>query len=331
MFSVVIPLYNKEKTIARTLHSILAQTYQDFEVFVVDDGSEDRGPDIVKSFGDHRVHLISQSNAGESSARNLGINRASRPYVALLDADDEWRPEYLARICRLIEDFPAAEVYATAYYMAWPNGQIESLSNAPRSPWRGYLNYFRSSSRGASVIHSSAITIKKSITTRTGLFSESLKIGADVEFWCRLQLAAQIAYDATPSTIYYLCAPSSHLAASSAQSIENVCDGPNLRLIQGLLRKGNIPEHLVEDAECYVESLLYNAVRIMIYNRNGAGARRFYSQIRSNKFIKSRLFYGFLLMLPKSLLDSALTFWSRRNRRRHGITGPPPVITSSNA
>jgi len=87
--SIIIPLYNKGKYIARALDSVFAQTYQDFEAIVVDDGSTDYGPDIVRKHDDPRLRLIQQANAGPGSARNRGIKETTAPYLAFLDNVEE--------------------------------------------------------------------------------------------------------------------------------------------------------------------------------------------------------------------------------------------------
>jgi glycosyltransferase involved in cell wall biosynthesis len=95
--SVVIPLYQTERYIHETLASVLAQTFTDFEVVVLDDGSKDRGPDIARAFGDPRVRVITQENRGLAGARNSGIRHAKADLIALLDADDLWEPTKLER------------------------------------------------------------------------------------------------------------------------------------------------------------------------------------------------------------------------------------------
>ena len=115
MISVVIPLYNKEHYIATTLQTILAQTYQDYEVVIVDDGSTDGSVNAVERLCDSRLRLVRQNNAGVSVARNRGIEEARGELIAFLDADDEWKPDYLATQMMLVEMYPQCDVFATNY------------------------------------------------------------------------------------------------------------------------------------------------------------------------------------------------------------------------
>ena len=113
-FSVVIPLYNKSGEIERCLRSVLAQTYADFQVIVVDDGSSDDSADKVRGFDDPRIALILQSNGGVAAARNTGIAAAGE-WVAFLDADDSWSKDHLQNLASLREKFPTAQFLFTAY------------------------------------------------------------------------------------------------------------------------------------------------------------------------------------------------------------------------
>lgn len=98
LVSIITPCYNGEKFIARTIRSVLAQTYENWEMLIVDDGSSDGSADIVRSFAqaDPRIRLLRQENAGSAAARNAGIRAAEGRYLALLDADDVWEPEFLS-------------------------------------------------------------------------------------------------------------------------------------------------------------------------------------------------------------------------------------------
>ena len=112
-FSVVIPLYNKEKYVEQTLKSVVGQTYQNFEVVIVNDCSTDNSVDVVKDIDDHRIKIIEHSeNKGLSASRNTGINAATYPYIAFLDADDYWDSTYLETILSLIKEYPDESVFA---------------------------------------------------------------------------------------------------------------------------------------------------------------------------------------------------------------------------
>ena len=108
-----MPLYNKARSVAATIESVRAQSFADFELIVVNDGSTDESRQRVIEFEDERIRLIDQRNGGVSAARNAGIALAAAPYVAFLDADDTWHPEYLERLHALTRVFPDASAYAT--------------------------------------------------------------------------------------------------------------------------------------------------------------------------------------------------------------------------
>ncbi len=101
--TVIVPLFNKEQYIARCLRSIQAQTLSEFEVIVVNDGSTDGGEKIAAQFADSRIRVIHQTNAGPGAARNRGLSEARGEYVAFLDADDEWLPDYLQSAVTILD------------------------------------------------------------------------------------------------------------------------------------------------------------------------------------------------------------------------------------
>lgn len=130
--SVVIPLYNKEPYVRRALESVAAQTFNDYEVVVVDDGSTDESARVVEAFAretNARLRLVSQANAGPGAARNRGLREARGEFAAFLDADDEWLPDFLSEGVRLLETHKTAAV--TFNYFEFPSGvSREAL-------WRG--------------------------------------------------------------------------------------------------------------------------------------------------------------------------------------------------
>ena len=110
LVSVIVPVYNVENYIAQTLKSVLAQTYDNFELLIVDDESPDSSIEICQKFADPRVKIIRQKNRGLAGARNTGIRHAQGDYLAFLDSDDLWLPEKLARHIKHLEDSPEVGV-----------------------------------------------------------------------------------------------------------------------------------------------------------------------------------------------------------------------------
>ena len=103
--SVIIPTYNRAHLIGRSIQSVLTQTYEDFELIIVDDGSTDNTEEIVMAFNDHRISYLKQSsNRGVSAARNIGIKAARGSYIAFQDSDDEWLPQKLEKQVALFEE-----------------------------------------------------------------------------------------------------------------------------------------------------------------------------------------------------------------------------------
>src|SRR5574344_715427 len=114
MISVVIPLYNKERYIEKTIHSVLKQSFNKFEIVVVNDGSTDNSLAIVESIRDSRIRVFDQKNSGVSAARNRGIKEAKYDFIAFLDGDDEWLSNHLPIIANLIDKYPSCGVFATS-------------------------------------------------------------------------------------------------------------------------------------------------------------------------------------------------------------------------
>ena len=204
--SVVIPLYNKASHISRALSSVLRQEYPHFEVIVVDDGSTDNGPNVVKTMADARVQLVSQTNQGVSEARNVGIRKACSDYVAFLDADDSWEPEFLSTISKLIEKYPNAGAYALNYYVVSRGGRRREakIKSMPPAPWNGLLpNYFQSIATGANPVWSSAVCVKKSTFESVGFFEKGINLYEDLQMWTNIALKFPIAFSTSVGATYH--------------------------------------------------------------------------------------------------------------------------------
>lgn len=197
MISVVIPLYNKRGTVARAIQSVLGQSFRDFEIVIVNDGSTDNSVDEVERISDPRIRLINQANAGVSAARNKGIEEAKGEYVALLDADDGWDSDYLATQMRLAEANPQCDVFAVNYRFRDTNGKITDtiIRNLPFTSEHGVLsNYFEVASTSHPPMWTSAVMARKKAFQEIGGFPVGIKSGEDLLTWARLACRFKIAY-----------------------------------------------------------------------------------------------------------------------------------------
>ena len=207
MISVIIPLYNKVESIATALDCVLEQTYQDFEVVVVDDGSTDKGAAIVEQYTDSRVRLVHQENAGVSAARNRGIAVAKGEYVAFLDADDEWLPEYLEVQHGLAQKYPQCDVFATNYiFHGFTGNQVPTILRRLPSKNEDFelTNYFEVAYSSHPPLWTSAVMARKKAVESVGGFPVGVKSGEDLLTWARLAVRYRIAYSVRPLAIYNL-------------------------------------------------------------------------------------------------------------------------------
>ena len=192
-FSVIITVYNKAHFIKNTLDSVLNQTFKDFEVIIINDGSTDTSAKIINTFKDQRLKLISTPNQGASVARNTGINEAKYNYIALLDGDDTWDLTYLEHIRNVIGKFPDYKIFTTAVSEKYEHKTIPVVYNFEQKELYGVHNYFDASKK-YSLLTSSSVVFHKSILEKTGLFDSSIISGQDTDMWIRFGMYYDIVF-----------------------------------------------------------------------------------------------------------------------------------------
>lgn len=213
MFSVIIPLYNKAAYIERAIQSVLSQTFQEFELIVVDDGSTDdsfvqlsvisyqlsvNNPEAFR-----KLKIIEQSNQGVSVARNNGVKVAKSDYIAFLDADDSWEPTYLEEMNSLIAAYPNAGIYGSSYYIV-KNGKKRIAPIGVDSGFEsGLINYCQVYSKTLCMPLTSISTIlPKSIFINENGFYSRLKLGEDFDLWIRVAIKHPVAFLNKPLANY---------------------------------------------------------------------------------------------------------------------------------
>jgi glycosyltransferase involved in cell wall biosynthesis len=190
--SVVIPLYQTERYIVEAVCSVLAQSYSDFEVLVIDDGSRDGGPALVQRLPDSRIRLISQSNRGLAGARNTGIREARGKYIAFLDADDRWHPAKLARHVALLDARSDVGLSYSASRLVGDDGEDLGMAQWPSRATTRPQDIFARNPVGngsAPVLRRAAldaIAFHDPVLGRDCWFDESFGQSEDIECWMRL-------------------------------------------------------------------------------------------------------------------------------------------------
>lgn len=188
MFSVVIPLFNKEPYIQRALDSVYQQSLRPAEIIVVNDGSNDRGADIARSQRQQLVRVVDQPNRGGSAARNIGLRIASNRWVAFLDADDRWKPDHLMEMAKLISRFPTGVLYGGGF-VAMRSGVVAGTYSFDKYSTVGRPVDFFDVWRGRHVLHMSTTVADRCVAESVGGFPEGEGHLQDFVFWTRMALS----------------------------------------------------------------------------------------------------------------------------------------------
>ncbi|HWL10175.1 MAG TPA: glycosyltransferase family A protein [Planctomicrobium sp.] len=290
--SAVIPAYNAEATIARTLESVLAQTVQPHEIIVVDDGSRDQTARIVQTFGPH-VKLIQQTNSGPSAARNHGVRVATGDWIAFLDSDDAWLPEKLElQIKTLNSDVALSHTYT-----------LQDLSRCSES-----LNFDRL--WDSNYIGTSTVIVKKSVFNNVGGFIEDRKfIGAeDYNLWLRIAARGEKIVTVRRELTDYTPAEN-----SLSQQIEKVIKAELLNM-ESLARDLNLP---LEKVTTKRAALLEEYAAALFWLRDLPLARQYYRELLNDRPSARAFGYWIATYIPVNVLNIP-----RRLSRKRVATTP---------
>jgi glycosyltransferase involved in cell wall biosynthesis len=199
--SVIIPTHNRAESLRAAIESVLQQTFQDFEIFVIDDASTDHTYDLVCSFKENRIHYSHlDGHNGDAATRNAGLKQARGQYVAFLDDDDVWFPEKLKRQVEVFEQSPPeiCGVYTSALNFDVVENKIVSIKQAHK---RG--NLFQDVLTG-NRLTTSSVMLRRACLDQVGLFDESLPVNSDQDLWIRLSKVFQWECIETPLVKYAL-------------------------------------------------------------------------------------------------------------------------------
>ncbi len=297
--SIVIPLYNKGPYIARALNSVFTQTFQDFEVIVVDDGSTDDGPAVVRGFDDPRIRMIQQENQGVSAARNRGIEAARAELVAFLDADDEWLPGQLKTIMQMRKKYPGAGLYATAYFTCTVPEKLKLRDPVEVSPppWEGEMpSYFIAAALHDMLISTSCVGVPKNVLRDIGGFRTGLNMYEDSELWGRIALRYPVAFSRQRGSVY-------HLAGENRLCHEVVdFEHPFIRIAEDAIREGQVPAEMFDDLQEYIARLKINHAISQMRLGKYRNATIVLMNCETARLKRHKYLWLFISMLPGSML-----------------------------
>ncbi len=190
LFSVIIPLYNKAPYVRKTIESVLGQTLGDYELKIIDNGSSDGSSEIVAGFTDQRIRTVRlEENVGVSNARNKGVEMATAPYIAFLDADDWWEPTFLEEMSGLIKRHPDAGIYGTGYYIVKNSKKRLAPIGVDEGFVEGEINYCAVYAKTLCMpLTSISVAIPRAVFDESGGFKPHLKLGEDFDLWIRIAL-----------------------------------------------------------------------------------------------------------------------------------------------
>ncbi len=302
LVSVVCPAYNCAQFIAPALESVFAQTFHPIEVIVVDDGSTDSTPELIKSY--REVCYLRQVNSGPSAARNSGIRAARGEYVAFLDLDDLWIPEKLSNQVAALESCPEAGL-AFSDMSLFSNGGSEELTMFQKYRLTAeYFGHERLIDRAVAklvtmnFIPTSSVVARKTALTQAGGFDEQFRKSEDWDLWLRMALRYPIIYSPELLTLKRV-----HEVNTSRDS-----EGMNVASLQVLEKLKRDHQELLEELGVDIKSVLRDGYRNLGYfylrQISLAEARRALGQSLSLGFQSRALVYFLSTFLGRGLVGS---------------------------
>jgi glycosyltransferase involved in cell wall biosynthesis len=206
-YSVIIPLYNKAPYVAKAINSVLVQTYTDYEMVIMDDGSQDGSFDVAQKAieGRGNCHLYRQQNEGVSMARNNAVALSKAEHLCFLDADDWWEPTFLEEMSKLIEAYPDAGIYGTNYTIVNETKRKTRVANigVEQGFEKGYIDYCKVYAKTLAMpLWTGAVCVPRKVFDEMQGFPKGIKLGEDFLLWIQIALKYRVAFLNKPLSYY---------------------------------------------------------------------------------------------------------------------------------
>lgn len=297
-FSVIITLFNKEALIKSTVESVLNQTFEDFEIIIINDGSTDNSLEVINLFNDQKIKIFTTKNQGASQSRNKGIELASANYIALLDGDDLWNKNYLDEMYKAISTYKHLSVFCCGLVQKYTNKCVPVNYNfIPKQKYEVH-NYFKTSLK-FSILSSSSIVFKKEIIKTIGAFDSAIVSGQDTDMWIRIGLHYDILFINKNLAFYR------HIPNSLSNTTFEASKKPTFEKYKDL-EKNN------KDLKKFLDLNRYSLAIMCKVNTQKKAFNFYKSQLNSaNLSLQKRV----LLHLPKRILDILLWIKSLKKEK----------------
>lgn len=298
MFSVIIPVYNGEKFIDNAINSVFAQTYSDWELIAVNDGSKDNTAEVLEKYKDnHKVTVINQQNGGVSVARNTGIANAKGDYFVFLDADDVWESNHLEVMAQLIAKYPLAGLYGTFTRTELVNGEVISECNYFKDKPDDVLldDFFAEYHKDTSAKMFTVITtcISAEAMEKTGGFPVGCAIGEDLELSLRVAAYYPVALSKTVTATYR----KENSVATKDRSFDP--DWSFFDTVEEIYNDPDVPDYRKESLKKVMGWFTMRRCRHYVIDGQKAKARKAYKDTPADSVaLKDRMINLVLLMMP---------------------------------
>ena len=331
--SVIIPAYNVERWISQTIKSVQEQTFSDFEIIVIDDGSTDKTLEIIKGIRDHRLKVLSRQHAGVSVARNVGIANATGDFIAFLDADDLWTSDSLEAKLNGLQEHPRA---GAAYSWTLLINEQGTILQPLRGPifYEGNL-YFEFLTGG--VFDCGSVLVRRRAIESVGEFDPTLAYGEDLDYWLRLARHSTFIVVPRYQLLYRRWSGSTTYKINQSKKLE-LQEENQFRLRERAFQQAPIKFH---DQKRYMANFFFGYASLQLECQpDRAGAKRAGQRIRrairtdprillEYSHLKFLILYLLARILPHKMFAYTMhsyrtmrtLIWSHISRERINLTG----------
>lgn len=311
MFTVIIPAYNAEKFINRAIDSVLNQTYKEYEIIVVNDGSSDATKNIIHAYKQENIKVYNQENLGVSAARNKGIMNSTKNYICFLDADDKWCKNHLSVLSNMISRYPKEKLFITSYRTVHLNEtEFDVIKNIKSS---GEINYHTNFfdlilSNKAPKYNTNCWCIKKNAFENSGLFDEDEKLSEDIDMWYRLGLYNNVVYTNQVTTLRFR-----EFSVATKYRQFNY-DWVFPKKLKAIYKNPNISKERKESLKIVMNNYKITRTRNFLLDKKKRKAFTELKSIDSTKNIKKRYFATIIFFL---IPNKVLKYFSNRRFKNY--------------